>query len=60
MQDKHGSTVAGKVAALQAVLITINENAKAPVETLLNMVAKSVPKTSQAPKKKARVSKGSA
>ena len=56
MQDKHGSTGSSQVAALQAVLITINENAKAPVETLLNMVAKSVPKTSQAPKKKARVS----
>ena len=60
MQDKHGSTVAGKVAALQVVLITMNENAKEPVANLLNMAAKSASKTSPVPKKKARVSKGSA
>ena len=45
---------------MQAVLITINENAKEPVANLLNMAAKSASKTSPAPKKKARVSKGSA
>ena len=60
MQEKHGSVVAGKVAALQAVLITMNETAKEPVATLINMAAKSESKTSPVPKKKARLSKGSA